>query len=180
MVRIDKQLLMAKAQRIRLLILDADGVLTDGSIVYCSDGEQIQSFNVHDGLGIKLLARAGIETAIVSSRVSGALSIRARELGIDKVYQGQKDKILIYEKIRGELGLEDDEVAYVGDDWVDLPILQRVGLAVVVAEAAPPISDFAHYVTQRKGGKGAVREVCDMILKAQNLWSGFLNQYLNP
>jgi len=180
MVHIDTHLLMSKAKEIRLLLLDVDGVLTDGSIVYTAQGEQVQAFHVQDGLGLKLLQRAGVETAIISSRTSKPLVLRAAELGIARVYQGHLHKSAAYEQIAGELGIEDRQVAYVGDDWVDLPLLQRVGLAVVVADSAPPIADYAHYVTRRPGGRGAVREVCDMILKAQNHWSPLLNQFLNP
>jgi 3-deoxy-D-manno-octulosonate 8-phosphate phosphatase (KDO 8-P phosphatase) len=180
MAHVDKELLMAKAVNIRLLAVDVDGVLTDGSIVYTSQEEQVQSFHVHDGLGLKLLGLAGIHVAILSSRFSHALTIRAEELGIKLVYQGLPDKIEIYERIKEELGIDDKEVAYIGDDWVDLPLLQKVGLAVVVADAAQSMEDYADYVTQQTGGRGAVREVCELILKAQNRRSEFLNRYLNP
>jgi 3-deoxy-D-manno-octulosonate 8-phosphate phosphatase (KDO 8-P phosphatase) len=146
MAHIDKELLMTKARDIRLLALDVDGVLTDGSIVYTSQGEQVQSFHVHDGLGLKLLGMAGIHVAILSSRSSRALAVRAEELGIKLVYQGLPD----------------------------------AGLAVVVADAAQSMEDYADYVTQLPGGRGAVREVCELILKAQNRRSEFLNHYLNP
>ncbi|MCK4425874.1 MAG: HAD hydrolase family protein, partial [Deltaproteobacteria bacterium] len=133
MAHIDKELLMTKAHNIRLLALDVDGVLTDGSIVYTSQGEQVQGFHVHDGLGLKLLGLAGIHVAILSSRSSRALTIRAEELGIKLVYQGLPDKIEVYERIKKNLGIEDKEVACIGDDWVDLPLLQKAGLAIVVA-----------------------------------------------
>ena len=180
MAHIDKELLMTKARNIRLLALDVDGVLTDGSIVYTSQGEQVQSFHVHDGLGLKLLGLAGIHVAILSSRSSRALAIRAEELGIKLVYQGLPDKIKVYEEIKEKLGIEDKEIAYIGDDWVDLPLLQKAGLAIVVADATQSMEDYADYVTQQPGGRGAVREVCELILKAQNRRSEFLNHYLNP
>jgi 3-deoxy-D-manno-octulosonate 8-phosphate phosphatase (KDO 8-P phosphatase) len=179
MAHIDKELLMTKARNIRLLAVDVDGVLTDGSIVYTSQGEQVQSFHVHDGLGLKLLGLAGIHVAILSSRSSHALAVRAEELGIKLVYQGLSDKIETYEKIKEELGIDDKEVAYMGDDWVDLPLLQKAGLAVVVADAAQSMEDYADYVTKQAGGKGAVREVCELILKAQNKRGEFLDHYLN-
>ena len=180
MAHIDKELLMTKARDIRLLALDVDGVLTDGSIVYTSQGEQVQSFHVHDGLGLKLLGMAGIHIAILSSRSSRALTIRGEELGIKLIYQELPDKIEIYEKIKENLRIEDKEVAYIGDDWVDLPLLQKAGLAIVVADAAQSMKDYADYITQLPGGRGAVREVCELILKAQNRRSEFLNHYLNP
>ncbi len=179
MAHIDKELLMTKARNIRLLALDVDGVLTDGSIVYTSQREQVQSFHVHDGLGLKLLSLAGIHVAILSSRSSHALAIRAEELGIKLVYQGLPDKIEVYERIKKKLGIKDKEIAYIGDDWVDLPLLQKTGLAIVVADAAQSMEDYADYVTQQPGGRGAVREVCELILKAQNRRSEFLNHYLN-
>ena len=178
MTHIDKELLMTKARNIRLLALDVDGVLTDGSIVYTSQGEQVQSFHVHDGLGLKLLGLAGIHVAILSSRSSRALAIRAEELGIKLVYQGLPDKIEIYERIKEKLGIEDKEVGYIGDDWVDLPLLQKTGLAIVVADATQSMEDYADYVTQQPGGRGAVREVCELILTAQNRRREFLNHYL--
>jgi 3-deoxy-D-manno-octulosonate 8-phosphate phosphatase (KDO 8-P phosphatase) len=180
MAHIDKELLMTKASNIRLLALDVDGVLTDGNIVYTSQREQVQSFHVHDGLGLKLLCLAGIHVAILSSRTSHALAIRAEELGIKLVYQGLPDKIKVYEKIKEKLELKDREVAYIGDDWVDLPLLQKAGLAIVVADATQSMEDYADYVTQQPGGRGAVREVCELILKAHNRRSEFLNRYLNP
>ncbi|MBW1670588.1 MAG: HAD-IIIA family hydrolase [Deltaproteobacteria bacterium] len=179
MAYIDKELLMTKARNIRLLALDVDGVLTDGSIVYTSQGEQVQSFHVHDGLGLKLLGLAEIHVAILSSRSSRALAIRAEELGIKLVYQGLPDKIEVYEEIKEKLGIEDKEVAYIGDDWVDLPLLQKAGLAIVVANATQSMKDYADYVTQKTGGRGAVREVCELILKSQNMRNKFLNHYLN-
>ena len=180
MAHIDKELLMTKAREIRLLALDVDGVLTDGSIVYTSQGKQVQSFHVHDGLGLKLLSLAGIYVAILSSRSSRALAIRAEELGIKLVYQGLPDKIGVYEEIKEKLGIEDKEVAYIGDDWVDLPLLQKAGLAIIVANAARSMEDYVDYITQLPGGRGAVREVCELILESQNRRSEFLNHYLNP
>ena len=173
-----KELFADTARNIRLLILDVDGVLTDGSIVYTSQGEQVQGFYVHDGLGLKLLSQVGIHVALISSRFSQPLVIRAKELGIDSVYQGKQNKTEIYEKIKAELGIEDREIAYMGDDWVDLPLLQKVGLGIVVSDSTQPLKDYADYVTCRPGGRGAVREVCDLILKAQNRWDGLLEHYL--
>ncbi|NDY41725.1 HAD-IIIA family hydrolase [Dissulfurirhabdus thermomarina] len=176
----DPDILLEKARRIRLLVLDVDGVLTDGRITYTAEGVQVQSFHVRDGFGIKRLQEAGVAVAILSARRSEALARRAAELGIDRVIQGKESKTAAFDGLLAETGLTDDEVAYVGDDWVDLPILRRVGLAVAVADAAPPLADYAHFVTARPGGRGAVREVCDLILRAQNRWADCLNRYLNP
>jgi len=180
MGHVARDIIFDKAKRIKLLILDVDGVLTDGSITYAASGEQIQSFNVKDGLGIALLKKAGIEVAIISSRSSGALQKRAAELGIKEIAQGIKNKLSSYEELKSRMGLSDDEIAYMGDDWVDLPLMKRVGLGITVADAWEPMQDYAHYITMNPGGRGAVREVCDLILKAQNKWSAFLNDYLNP
>ena len=177
-MKLDLSLLMEKASRIRLLVLDVDGVLTDGSIVYDSSGSQVQAFHVHDGLGLKLLEKAGINIAIISSRTSAPLEKRACELGIKFVVQGSRNKTAAYEEIRAELNVTTDETAYIGDDWVDIPMLKRVGLAVVVANSTEPMKNHAHYVTQRPGGRGAVREVCDLLLKATGKWGELLNGYL--
>ncbi len=176
-MRLDPALLMERAARVRLLVLDVDGVLTDGRIVYDSRGRQIQAFHVHDGLGLKLLDMAGVYVAIISSRRSKALAIRAEELNIRFVYQGVSDKISVYRTMAGDLGVTESETAYVGDDWVDIKMLRRVGLAVVVPDSPEPVKDYAHYVTERSGGAGAVREVCDLILRAQGKWSELLNRY---
>lgn len=179
-MKLDRSLLMEKAAHIRLLVLDVDGVLTDGSIVYDAAGNQVQAFHVHDGLGLKLLERAGIHIAIISSRTSGALKFRAGELGIKFVYQGVDDKAAVYEELKNSLGISSSETAYMGDDWVDIKMLRRAGLAVVVCNSTDPMKDYAHYITTRPGGDGAVREVCDLILRACGRWSEFLNEYASP
>ncbi|RUM88388.1 MAG: phenylphosphate carboxylase subunit delta [Thermodesulfatator sp.] len=168
---------LRRARRIKLLLLDVDGVLTEGRIIVDARGQEIKQFYVQDGLGIKLLQREGIEVGILSSRVSAPVSFRARELELSVVVQGQIEKLPLYEKIRDERGLQDEEVAYIGDDWVDLPILRRVGLAVTVPEAWPPVKRFVHYITSRPGGRGAVREVCDLILTAQGKWEGLWRRF---
>ncbi len=170
---------LQKASRIKLVSLDVDGVLTPGDITYTSGGEQIQSFSVKDGFGIKQLLEAGIKVVVVSSRSSIPLKKRAEELKITKVFQGVLDKARILDDIVSEFGVAAEEIAYIGDDWVDLPILKKVGLSVAVADAAPPLSDHVHMVTAYPGGKGAVREVCDLIMRAQNLWGDTLNRYLD-
>ncbi|AAO90289.1 3-deoxy-manno-octulosonate-8-phosphatase KdsC [Coxiella burnetii] len=153
-----------RARRIKLLILDVDGVLTDGRLIYSSRGEILKVFHVHDGLGIKQLLKAGIEVAIISSRKSKAVSRRAAELGIRHVFQGQPDKRIAFKKLLSQLKLDEKQVAYVGDDLPDLPIMQQVGLAIAVTNALPAVQQQAHWKTRKEGGQGAVREVCDFIL----------------
>lgn len=162
---------------VRLLLLDVDGVLSDGRIVYDAHGTEIKTFDVKDGHGIKMLQKAGIEVGIISGRSSGVVNVRAKELGIDILYQGVADKALPYAEIVKQLALRDEEIAYVGDDIVDLPVLRRVGFAVATADAVDDIRPYVHYVTNRRGGRGAVREVCDLILKARGDWSSVLAGY---
>lgn len=154
-----------KARRIKLLILDVDGVLTDGRLWYTADGETLKAFHVHDGLGIKRLQQVGIEVALISSRENQAVSRRANELGIRHVFQGQHDKRIPFEQLLSQLKLSETEVAYAGDDLPDLPLMQRVGLAIAVANAVPTIQAQAHWKTEKSGGEGAVREICDFILE---------------
>ncbi|QER41985.1 HAD-IIIA family hydrolase [Thermodesulfobacterium sp. TA1] len=173
------QEVLKKAKKIKLLLLDVDGVLTDGRIIITSEGEEVKHFNVLDGMGIKLLQKIGVEVAILSSRFSQVTQHRAKELGILLVSQGELSKITIYEKIKQEKGIKDEEIAYVGDDWIDLPVLKRVGLAIGVPNGWPPVNDYVDYVTKLPGGKGAVREVCDLILKAKGKWQDLLQSYLS-
>jgi 3-deoxy-D-manno-octulosonate 8-phosphate phosphatase (KDO 8-P phosphatase) len=166
-----------KAGRIKLLLLDVDGVLTDGRIVVDHRGREIKSFDVRDGQGIRLLQRAEIQVGIVSGRSSSAVNHRAKELGIKLVYQGADDKLVAYEKIKRATGLSDLEVAYVGDDLVDLPLLRRVGLAITVNDCWAELKPACNYVTQSGGGKGAVREVTELLLKAQRKWRTISRSY---
>ncbi len=179
MGHIAAEILIQKAAKIKLLALDVDGVLTPGDITYTSSGEQVQSFSVRDGFGMRQLLEAGIAVVIVTSRASAAVERRAAELGLTKVYQGVGDKGRVFAEILEEFRLSSEEVAYVGDDWVDLPILKRAGLSVVPADAAQPLSDHVHMVTSLPGGKGAVREVCDLILRAKGLWGEILNRFMD-
>lgn len=170
---------LERASHIKLLLLDVDGVLTDGGIIINGEGDEIKVFSVLDGMGIKLLQRAGVEVGILSGRFSPVVKHRAKELGIELVYQGELAKLPAYEKILKKKGLKDHEVAYAGDDWLDIPILRRVGLALGVPNGWPPVNQYVHYVTKREGGKGAVREICELILKGKNLWENFLEEYLS-
>jgi len=165
----------ARAKKIRVLLMDVDGVLTDGRIWLLSrrDGtaSEIKGFSAYDGAGLKLARAAGLRTGLITGRESSAVSQRARECEIEFVYQGRATKLGSYEEILRATGATDQEIAYVGDDLPDLPLLQRAGLAVAVANAAPEVTRAAHFVTSRAGGEGAVREVIELIVKAQGKWA---------
>jgi len=159
--------LKAKARKIKLLLLDVDGVLTDGRIILDNKGNELKAFHVRDGHGIKLAQRAGIVVGIITGRKSDVVKIRARELGIQEVHQGAKEKIAVYEALINKYGVSDDEVAYVGDDVVDLDIFKRAGIAVAVADADPSVKPYVDMVTRTKGGRGAVREFINIALKSR-------------
>lgn len=154
------------ASSIRLLILDVDGVLTDGRLYFGPRGEALKAFHVRDGFGIKQLSHIGVWAAVISGRHSPAVARRCRELGIERVIQGADDKRAAFHRLRTELGLEPSVCACIGDDSPDVPIMQEVGLAFAVADAHPDALDAAHYVTSLPGGRGAVREVCDRLVAA--------------
>jgi len=166
-----------RAQKIRLFIFDVDGVLTDGRIVYDANGVESKFFNVKDGHGIKMLQRAGIRVAIISGRESEVVTRRAAELGIDLVYQRALDKVIPYQEILKKTGCSDAEVAYMGDDLPDIPLLRRVGLAAAPADALEYVLPHAHIIAVHRGGWGAVREICDFILKEQGLWDTITEKY---
>lgn len=166
-----------KALKIRLVLLDVDGVLTDGRITYAGDGEEIKSFDVKDGLGVKLLQEAGIEVGILSSRSSRAVSRRARELGMRLVWQGVEDKAAVLAAVARGKKLSAGEIAFLGDDFADLPVFRRVGLSVAVADGIPELRRAAHLITRAPGGKGAVREAAEGILKAQGKWARVVKKY---
>lgn len=167
-----------RAARIRLLLMDCDGVLTDGRITLMSDGDEEKSFHTRDGHGLVLLHRAGLRSGIISGRTSSLVERRARELGMAYVKQGTWDKIKEFEEVLREAEVEEEEVAFIGDDVTDIPLMQRSELAVAVADAAPETRNAAHYVTQLPGGFGAVREVCEIILKAQGRWDELMQRYI--
>jgi 3-deoxy-D-manno-octulosonate 8-phosphate phosphatase (KDO 8-P phosphatase) len=160
---------LVKAKAVRLLLLDVDGVLTDGRVTFTSDGHEVKSFHIHDGHGIKALSRAGIDIGIVSGRHSSIVDRRAKELGITEVHQGADDKLAVYDALLARRGLRDDDVAYMGDDIPDLPVMKRVGFAVAVRNGHDAVRRAAHYVTIRRGGDGAVREVTDLLLRAKGV-----------
>ena len=157
--------ILARARKIKLLLMDCDGVLTDGNIYFGEHGEELKAFNTKDGLGIVLLHRAGLMTGIITGRTFNGLKIRAEELGMKFLRMGCDDKTEEFENILADAGVSAEETAYVGDDLPDLALLKKAGLAVAVADAVNEVQQAAHYVTSKKGGKGAVREVADLILK---------------
>ena len=156
-----------KAENIKLVIFDVDGVLTDGKLLFDEHGNEYKRFHSRDGLGITLLRETGVEVAVISGRASKSVAQRMASLGIERVFQGQRHKLIAYESLRVELNLEPEQIAHVGDDLLDLPLMRRVGLSIAVADAHPSILPFAHWVTGKPGGEGAAREVCDFIMDAQ-------------
>ncbi len=167
-----------KLNHVRLLLLDVDGVLTDGGIIYDDKGVETKAFNAKDGLGIKLLMNTGIKVGIVTSRASKALYHRCDNLGISLVFDGVHDKSGVLEDISKQTGMPAEEIAFVGDDLVDLPLMRKVGLSIAVADAHETLLENADMVTTARGGAGAVREVCEAILKAQGLWEKTLERFL--
>lgn len=172
------QTAMEKALTVRLLVLDVDGVLTDGRLWYGNDNEEMKAFHIQDGLGIKLLMRAGIDVAIITGRTSALVARRGAELGIRRVVQGREDKLVALRELCGELNIELAEIAYMGDDLPDLSAIRAVGLGITVADGHASVAPHALYRTERSGGRGAVREVCDLLLKAQNKYDAIVERYL--
>lgn len=166
-----------RCQRIELLVLDVDGVLTDGGIIYADNGVELKKFHVRDGSGLKFWQAAGKKSAIISGRTSGVVEIRAREVGVSWVIQGAADKRAAYTQLLAESGVRPEQVCAMGDDLPDLPLLGRCGLAVAVADACPEVRRQADYVTRTKGGKGAVREVIELILQCQGHWPRLVSGY---
>jgi 3-deoxy-D-manno-octulosonate 8-phosphate phosphatase (KDO 8-P phosphatase) len=173
------QEIIDRARNVKLLILDCDGVLTDGRIIMLPDSDETKAFDVKDGHGIVMAQRAGLRVAIISGRKSSVVRARAKELGVNHLYEMAWVKTEPYEKVLSEEGVQDDEVCYVGDDVVDIPLLRRVGLGVAVADAAEETKQHSHVVTICGGGRGAVREVIEFILKAQNKWDEAMARYLS-
>jgi len=167
-----------RAARVKLVIFDVDGVLTDGSLHYGADGEALKTFDVHDGLGIKLLQESGVQTAIISARTSPQVIRRAADLGISHVHQGGHDKLTPFNALLQKTGLTAEQVGFIGDDVVDLPILSRVGFAVAVPNGRPEVLARAHHVTAAHGGRGAVRELCELLLQAQGTHAAVMAQFL--
>lgn len=172
------QTIIEKAELIKLLILDVDGVLTDGRLFFDHQGNEYKSFHARDGHGIKLLRQTGVEIAIISGRSSLSVALRMKMLGIEHVYQGHENKRAAFSEIIEKLKLEPNQAAYVGDDLLDLPIMSRVGLSIAVSDANFAVKQRADWCTQLPGGQGAVREVCDLIMQAQGHFDDVVNAYL--
>ena len=166
-----------KIRKVNVLVLDVDGVLTDGRIVIGDDGQETKCFHVRDGHGLKMIQRAGVEVMFLTGRKSRVVEHRARELGVQRVYQGALDKLAVFEEILKTRGLSAGQVAYMGDDIVDLPVLRRAGFSVTVSDAHEEVLRAVDLVTQNPGGGGAVREVCEMILKVQGKWEDAMGRY---
>ena len=162
-------LLIEKAGRIRMLVLDVDGVLTDGRLYFDNQGNEMKAFCTRDGLGMRVLQNCGIILAIITGRQSEIVAHRAAQLGVKHVYQGRIDKLNAFNELLSDTGMEEQNICYAGDDWIDIPVLDRVGLSVTVPDADTLVKNRAHWVTSRQGGNGAVREICDLILAAQGL-----------
>lgn len=172
------QIVLDKAKRLKLLILDVDGVLTDGKLFFDNDGNEYKAFHARDGHGIKLLRQTGVEVAVISGRKSGSVALRMKNLGIEYVYQGHENKIAAFNEIIDKLHITPDQAAHVGDDLLDLPIMTRVGLAIAVDDANFAVKQRADWCTTLPGGHGAVREVCDLIMQAQGHFDDVVNAYL--
>lgn len=169
----------ARAANIKLVVFDVDGVLTDGSLIFGDDGQEYKSFHSRDGHGMKMLLASGVEIAFITGRDSEVVNHRARNVNVSHVYQGQLDKLPAYEKLKDKLKLQPGEIAVVGDDVVDLPIMLRSGLAIAVNDAHPLVKQHAHWVTSNPGGKGAARDVCELILDAQGNLERAMMKYLS-
>ena len=168
-----------RAARVRLMAFDIDGVMTDGGLTYSDDGREQKTFNVMDGLGLKLLQRAGIELAIITGRKSGVVAARAADLGIRHVFQGNEDKRTVCTALLADLGLQWPDVGYMGDDIIDLPVLRIAGFAIAPANAHPLVRERVHAVTEARGGHGAVREAAEFVLAAQGRLETLLSPYLD-
>ncbi len=167
-----------RLKKIKLLLLDVDGVLTDGRIIYDSSGKELKLFNVHDGMGVHLLHKQNIPTIIITAKASRAIKPRAKDMSVEKVYDNLMPKSRVFDKIRTEYGIEANEVCFIADDLVDISAMKLAGFAVAVNNACEQVKQIAHYVTKLSGGKGAVREVSELILKSQNKWDEALKDYV--
>ena len=170
--------LRARARGIRLLVLDVDGVLTNGRVYYGAGGDELKAFHIRDGLGLKMLRATGVEVAIVTGRTSRAVELRAENLGIPHVFQGVSDKLVTFEQLLKRLTLTADAAGAMGDDLPDLPVLRRCGLAACVPEAPALVRSHSHYVAERSGGAGAVRELCELLMAAQGTLEAGMQEYL--
>lgn len=176
---LERRVIFEKSKDIKILLLDVDGVLTDGTLLYSSTGEESKSFHTQDGFGLRLIQEAGIEVGLITARNSEVVARRSRELKMRYVHQGATNKLQAFQEIIKESGYLPFEIGYMGDDWLDLVLLSRVGLAFAPANAVKAVKEAAHYVTAQSGGQGAVREVCDLLLEGKGLLTTLLQKYTN-
>lgn len=172
-----QEAIQERARAVRMIVFDVDGVLTDGSLFFGDDGQEYKAFNSRDGHGIKMLRDAGVETGIITGRTSQVVLYRARNLGIVHLFQGADDKLEAFEQLLASVNLAPEQIAYMGDDVVDLPVLRRCGLAVCVPDAADEVKARCHYITRAHAGRGAAREVCELIMRAQGTWAAQMARY---
>jgi 3-deoxy-D-manno-octulosonate 8-phosphate phosphatase (KDO 8-P phosphatase) len=170
--------ILERAKQIRMVIFDVDGVLTDGSLFLGDDGQEYKAFNSRDGHGMTMLRQTGVKLAVITGRSSEVVRIRMQSLGVEHVYQGRRDKVPAYEELKRVSELADEQIAYVGDDVVDLPVMCQVGLSIAVADAHPLLQQHAHWHTRSPGGRGAGREVCEFIMEAQGSLGTMMERYL--
>ncbi|WXL26701.1 HAD family hydrolase [Ectopseudomonas mendocina] len=170
--------LLQRGKEIKLAVFDVDGVLTDGKLYFLVDGSEFKTFNTLDGHGIKMLIKSGVRTAIITGRTTAVVERRAKNLGIQHLYQGREDKLVVLDELLSELGLDYSQVAYLGDDLPDLPAIRRVGLGMAVANADAFVREHAHGITQARGGEGAAREFCELIMRAQGTLEAAQAAYL--
>lgn len=168
-----------RARAIKLIIFDVDGIMTDGTLYLADDGQEYKGFNSLDGHGLKMLKNTGVELGIITGRNSQVVVHRARSLGITHLHQGAHDKLMVYRQLLGDLGLSPEQTAFMGDDVVDLPVMRRAGLAIAVPAAPDLVKAHSHYVTRREGGRGAVREACEFIMRAQGSFDAQMALYLS-
>lgn len=172
-----KQLTL-KASKIQMLICDVDGVMTDGGLFFGDDGQEYKAFNSLDGHGLKMLQDSGVKVAIITGRTSNVVLHRMKNLSINIIYQGQSDKLIAYQKLLTDFALKPEEIAYMGDDVIDLPVMTKVGLSIAVANSHELVIQHSDMVTVKSGGHGAVRELCEFIMKSQNNYDHFMEKYL--
>lgn len=170
---------LTRAREVRVLLLDVDGVLTDGTLIYSHEGQESKAFNTQDGFGLRLLREAGVELGVITARSSEAVTRRCANLKMRYVYQGADSKLTAYQEILDQSGCRPFEVAYMGDDWLDLALITRVGFSAAPANAVVEVREAVHYTTERTGGKGAVREVCNLILEAKGRYQELVQIYRN-
>lgn len=167
-----------RARAVKLVIFDVDGIMTDGTLYLADDGQEYKGFNSLDGHGLKMLKSTGVEPGIITGRNSQVVVHRARNLGITHLHQGAHDKLTVYRQLLGDLGLAPEQTAFMGDDVVDLPVMRRAGLAITVPASPDLVKAHSHYVTRREGGRGAVREACEFIMRAQGTFDAQMALYL--